>query len=144
MSLNVLDLERSLRFYEDVLGLERLFQPEDVTGPGFGKATKIEGAKIRYAVLRVGTGTSFLWLIQFLNPKAKPSQQRVADTGAPHVAFRVDDIDEAKAKLESKGAKFNSDPIRVDDGPLSGRSFAYLLDPDGIIIEIFEEASSEV
>jgi catechol 2,3-dioxygenase-like lactoylglutathione lyase family enzyme len=139
VSLNVMDLERSLKFYRDVLGLEPLFQPEDVMGPGFGKAARIDGAKIRYSVLRVGDGTSLVWLIQFLTPGAKPSKQRVYDTGAPHIAFRVDDIDEVKAKLESKGVKFNSEPIRVGDGPLNGSSFVYFPDPDGVVLEIFEE-----
>jgi catechol 2,3-dioxygenase-like lactoylglutathione lyase family enzyme len=143
VSLNVMDLERSLRFYRDVLGLEPLFGPEDVTGPGFGRATKIDGAKIRYTVLRVGDGTSLVWLIQFLAPRARPSRQQVHDTEAPHIAFRVDDIDEAKARLEARGVKFTSEPIRVDDGPLSGRSFVYFPDPDGVILEIFEETAKE-
>lgn len=121
--------------------MEPLFKPEDVTGPGFGRATRIDGAKIRYAVLGVGDGTSVVWLIQFLTPKAKPSKQRAYDTGAPHIAFRVDNIDEAKARLEAKGVKFNSEPIRIGDGPLSGRSFAYFTDPDGVILEIFEEVA---
>jgi catechol 2,3-dioxygenase-like lactoylglutathione lyase family enzyme len=140
VSLNVMDLERSLRFYADVLGLEPLFKPEQVTGSGFARASKVDGAKIRYSVLRVGDGTTFVWLIQFLTPKADVSRQRTYDTGTPHIAFRVDDIDEAKAKLEAKGVEFNSEPIRIGDGPLGGRSFVYFSDPDGVVLEIFEEA----
>jgi catechol 2,3-dioxygenase-like lactoylglutathione lyase family enzyme len=140
VSINVMDLERSLRFYRDLLGLEPLIEPEDVTGPGFGKATKLSGARIRYSILRVGDGTSLIWLIQFLKPKAKRSTQRVYDTGAPHIAFGVDDIGAAKAELEAKGVKFNSEPIRIGDGPLRGTLFVYFQDPDGITLELFEEA----
>ena len=139
VSLNVSNLERSLAFYRDVLSLEPLIPSENVEGSGFGRAVKIDGAKIRYAVLRAKDGATSLWLIQFLTPKARQSTQQANDTGAPHVAFNVDDIGEAKAKLEARGVKFNSEPIKVDDGPLSGRSFVYFPDPDGVTIELFEE-----
>jgi catechol 2,3-dioxygenase-like lactoylglutathione lyase family enzyme len=140
VSLNVMDLERSLKFYRDVLGFEQLFDPEEVGGTGFARAIGIDGAKIRYVVLRVGDGVSLVWLIQFLTPRAKANKQRPYATGAPHISFRVDDIDEAMTRLEAKGVKFNSEPIRIGDGPLSGRSFVYFPDPDGVVLEIFEEA----
>jgi len=139
-ALNVMDLERSLSFYRDVLGLKPLFEPEDVIGPGFGRAMKIDGAKIRYVHLEAGDESTIVELIQFLTPKAKHSKLRKYDTGAPHIAFRVDDIDEAKGKLEAKGVRFISDPVRIGDGPLEGKSFVYFSDPDGLVLELFEEA----
>lgn len=138
-ALNVTDLGRSLSFYRDVLGLKPLFEPEDVVGPGFGRAMKIKNAKIRYVHLAAGDGSTLVELIQFLTPKAKHSKLRKYDTGAPHIAFRVEDIDEAKDKLEAKGVRFISDPVRIGDGPLKGKSFVYFSDPDGLILELFEE-----
>lgn len=138
-ALNVLDIDRSVKFYKDVLGLELLFEPQEASGEAFEKATKINGAKIRFTMLKVADGSTLIELIQYLTPKAKPNEQKICDTGAPHVAFRVDDIDEAKAKLESKGVKFNSDPVRIKEGPLKGRGFVYFPDPDGLTLELFQE-----
>jgi lactoylglutathione lyase len=138
-ALNVTDMERSLKFYREVLGLEPMFEPQEASGERFEKATHIPGAKIKFTMLKIGNGHTFIELIQYVNPKAKPNQLTISDTGAPHVAFRVDNIDETKAKLESKGVKFNSDPVRIQAGPLKGRSFVYFKDPDGLTLELFQE-----
>ena len=45
-----------------------------------------------------------------------------------------------KANLEAKGVEFNSDPIRVGDGPLNGKLFVYFPDPVGVILELFGES----
>jgi lactoylglutathione lyase len=138
-ALNVTDMDRSLKFYRGILGLELLFEPQEASGGSFEKATHIHGAKIKFTMLKVAGGKTFIELIQYLNPRAKPNQISISDTGAPHVAFRVDDINEAKSKLESKGVKFNSDPVRIQTGPLKGRSFVYFKDPDGLTLELFQE-----
>lgn len=60
-----------------------------------------------------------------------------ADFGWQHVAFYVDDIDEAVAKVEAAGGKRNADPI-----PLSGieagegNKFCYCHTPWGSSIEL--------
>lgn len=138
-ALNVIDMGRSLKFYRELLGLEMLFEPQEASGEAFEQATSISGAKIMFTMLRSGDGSTVIELIQYLSPKAKPNQQRICDTGAPHIAFRVDDIDEAKKHLEAKGVKFNSEPVRINEGPLKGRSFVYFPDPDGLTLELFEE-----
>jgi lactoylglutathione lyase len=138
-ALNVTDMDRSLKFYKNILGLEAMFEPQEASGEQFERATEIPGAKIKFTMLKIGGGDTFIELIQYVNPQAKPNELKISDTGAPHVAFRVDNIDEAKANLESKGVKFNSDPVRIVAGPLKGRSFVYFKDPDGLTLELFEE-----
>lgn len=139
-SINVTDLERSLKFYRDVLGFEPLFEPEDVTGSGFVKAANLKGvAKFRYTHLKVGDGSTLIELIQFFEPKPGSNAQKVYETGTSHIEFRVRNIDEAKTSLEAKGLRFNTDPIRIGDGPLKGRSYVYFSDPDGLMLGLFEE-----
>ena len=137
--LNVSDLDRSLNFYMNILGLEQLFEPQEAWGTPVEEATKTPGAKTRFTMLKSHKGGAILELIQYESPKAKPSELKISDTGAPHLAFKVDNIDEAKKELESKGMKFNGSPIRVDDGPLKGRAFVYFSDPDGLTLELFQE-----
>lgn len=78
-------------------------------------------------------------LIQFFEPKPGSSEQKMYQTGASHIEFRVRNIDEAKASLETNGLRFNSDPIRIGDVPLKGRSYVYFSDPDGLMLGLFEE-----
>jgi catechol 2,3-dioxygenase-like lactoylglutathione lyase family enzyme len=137
--LNVSDLDRSLNFYKNILGLEQLFEVQKLGKP-VEEATKTRGAKTRFTMLKSRRGDAIVELIQYEFPKAKPSELKISDTGAPHWAFSVDNIDEAKKELESKGVKFNGTPIRVQDGPLNGRAFVYFSDPDGLTLQLFQEA----
>ena len=60
-----------------------------------------------------------------------------------HVGLRVDNVATTKRELESKGVKFLSDINVVDEGVLAGWRWVYLKDPDGITLELVEEAYSE-
>jgi catechol 2,3-dioxygenase-like lactoylglutathione lyase family enzyme len=118
ISINVTDFQRSLEFYRDVLGLEPVFEPEEVTGPGFARAAGLDRARFRYTQLKVGDGSTLVELVQFLEPKGSKTARKVYDPGAAHVEFKVDDVAAAKARLEARGVRFNSEPIRIGDGPL--------------------------
>jgi glyoxylase I family protein len=51
-----------------------------------------------------------------------------------HIAFRTDDIEAAKAKLEEKAVVVED--IRTDE--YTGRKFTFFSDPDGLPIELYE------
>ena len=51
-----------------------------------------------------------------------------------------DDIQAAKAELESQGVTFYSDVNVVDDGVLAGWRWVYFADPDGYPLELVENA----
>src|SRR5580698_7171336 len=97
--LNVCDLDRSLDFYINILGLEQLFEPQEAWGTPVEEATKTPGAKTRFTMLKSRSGDKILDLIQYESPKARPSELKISDTGAAHLAFRVDDKDQAKNEL---------------------------------------------
>lgn len=52
---------------------------------------------------------------------------------AAHVALEVDDLDEARARLESHGVEVFAGPFQRGDGVVQ----FYVLDPDGHMIELF-------
>ena len=138
IGLTVASLERSLAYYKEMFGLE----PEFVaTGDGddLSRAVGVPGAKLTFAFLRVGAGT--VELIEYDNEKRIRYDGRNCDTGAPHVCFDVPDIDAAYHELRDKGADFYAEPFRITDGPLAGCAFAYLRDPDGLTLEIFQDAA---
>ncbi len=136
--ITVSDLERSIAFYREVLGLTLQVPPTDVfAGEALARALGVPGASLRLAVLNVGTGS--LELLEYRSP-ASPVDRSVPPNGlgAMHVAFRVKDIHQQMAALEAKGVQFLSGPNIVDEGPLAGWRWVYFHDPDGIALELVE------
>jgi predicted enzyme related to lactoylglutathione lyase len=106
VSLPTEDLERSIAFYADVLGLER----SKVWGKNDAEAL---GAEFE-------TGTVTLALVVGGRLGIPFQENRVP------LAFQVEDVEAARAELESKGVEFSGDII--DSGVCFMANFR---DPDG-------------
>lgn len=135
--LTVSNLDRSLEFYERMFGLV----PEFIArgdGDELSAAVGVPNAKLNFAFLRLGDAT--VELLEYENERQLDYGKRNCDVGAPHLCFDVPDIDLAYAELRDKGGDFYSEPLRIADGPLAGCAFAYLRDPDGLTLEIFQTA----
>lgn len=137
IAINVSDIEKSIKFYQGVLGFKLHFPPQEASGAELEKAAKVPNAKLKYTMLQ--TGNTYVELIQYLNPRGKPYDRMNCDTGNLHIAFRVPDIDKAYTELKERGVKFNSPPKNIESGPLKGCAWAYFVDPDGVTLEIFQE-----
>ncbi len=140
VGITVKDLDASIRFYHDVLGLEFSNEPSPwFDGPELGPAVGVPGAGLRQVSLQLGEAT-----LELLEYKTPPSQTtgplRSNSVGASHVAFLVDDIQETKAELEAKGIEFYSGVNVVDEGVLAGWRWVYFQDPDGYPLELVEVA----
>jgi catechol 2,3-dioxygenase-like lactoylglutathione lyase family enzyme len=125
ISLRVTDLERSMRFYAEVLGLAPIQRPP-FTFPG--------------AWFRLGNRE--LHLIG--DESHNPIRPRSVDPGDTHFAIRVRSFAEAMEELRGKGYREDADkedPQRIVMRPNSivGYPQAYILDPDGYLIEINAE-----
>jgi glyoxylase I family protein len=72
-------------------------------------------------------------LFSFPDPPERPSYPEAA--GLRHLAFAVENIDEAVAHLAQHG--ITAEDIRID--PLTGKRFTFFADPDGLPLEIYEE-----
>lgn len=140
VGITVQDLEASIRFYHDVLGLDFVNEPSPwFDGPELGPAVGVPGAALRQVSLRVGDGT--LELLEYKSPPSETTKPLLSNNlGASHVAFRVDDIRAKKAELEEKGVRFYSDINVVDEGVLAGWRWVYFEDPDGYPLELVEVA----
>lgn len=139
--LVVRDLDRSIYFYHDILGLPFANEPTPwFSGPQLEKGVGVPGATLRQVCLWVGEH-SFMELIEYGN-RPEHSNAPVPNNylGAAHVCFLVDDVRAKKAELESKGVQFYSDVNVVDDGPLAGWRWVYFSDPDGLALELVEIA----
>ncbi|HZQ07374.1 MAG TPA: VOC family protein, partial [Anaerolineae bacterium] len=58
--------------------------------------------------------------------------------GSSHLAFYVDDLPAAYRELQAQGVRFRSAPIMIDKGVNTGGYSVYMLDPDGITVELFQ------
>jgi catechol 2,3-dioxygenase-like lactoylglutathione lyase family enzyme len=140
VGFTVKDLDASIRFYHDVLGLEFLNEPSPwFDSPELGPAVGVPGAALRQVSLRLGD--TMLELLEYRSPKSETERPLLSNNiGASHVAFLVEDIHAKKAELETKGIEFFSDVNVVDDGVLAGWRWVYFADPDGYPLELVEVA----
>jgi catechol 2,3-dioxygenase-like lactoylglutathione lyase family enzyme len=140
VGITVKDLEASIRFYHQVLGLGFVNEPSPwFDDPGLGPAVGVPAAALRQVSLKLGETT--LELLEYRNPPSDTESPLLSNNiGASHVAFHVDDIHATKAELESKGIVFYSEVNVVDDGVLAGWRWVYFEDPDGYPLELVQVA----
>ena len=139
----VSDLERSVRWYEEVLGISANGVTISADTPALGPVVEVENPSMR-AVFSLAGDNVLLELIQYDRPTPKPFDGRNCDVGVMHLCFEVDDMDAAVRHLQERGAYLNADPVVMADGDgirpgeLEGTKILYLRDPDGIQLELFE------
>lgn len=141
VGLTVSDLERSIEFYHEVLGLAFEVAPTE-----WFEAEHLPGAigvpapvKLRLTMFRLDDDKTVLELLEFASPPSNTQRALIpSDTGACHVALYVDDIDATMADLRAKGVEFNSGANDIDDGPLDGWRWVYFKDPDGHTLELVQ------
>jgi catechol 2,3-dioxygenase-like lactoylglutathione lyase family enzyme len=136
-SFTVADLEKSLAFFRDHLGLEVVFTRE-VRNDYFGRVVGLPGCVVKAALLRIPGSTHHLELFEYLTPPGQPVAPRPCDPGSSHIALLVDDLAGWHERLQSSGATFVNPPVPIDAGPNRGAYAAYLRDPNGILIELFQ------
>ncbi len=140
VGVTVKDLEASIRFYHDILGLQFSNEPSPwFEGEGLEKGVGVPGAILRQVSLLLGDTT--VELLEYKSPPSGTSRPITSNSfGASHIAFHVDDIHAKKAELEAKGIAFYSDVNVVDEGVLAGWRWVYFEDPDGYPLELVEVA----
>jgi lactoylglutathione lyase len=117
--IRVLDLERSVRFYRDALGLE--------------VASQLDFPDFALAYLR-NPENDFELELTLNKGRTEPYTH---GTGYGHVAVTVDDLDAEHARLTAAGVGPN--PIKeFKEGERLLARFFFLQDPDGYKIEVLQ------
>jgi lactoylglutathione lyase len=137
----VSDLERSSRFYVEVLGFTALFTME--MGDEVAATMEIDGARFRSRMLR--RGDVRVELLHWLTPDAGGDRTRrpMTQFGVTHLCFRVDDIDDLVAAARQWGGDAHEHTLSVLEGAGEGGGavkLLYLTDPDGVRIECMSGA----
>jgi catechol 2,3-dioxygenase-like lactoylglutathione lyase family enzyme len=146
-AITVGDMERALRFYRDLLGMEVVetkgadsdWSPEEqARWHAYHEVVcGIRGAKIQAVFLRAADGTH-LELIEYKEPKRASAPRRpISEPGVAIIPFGCRDSLSVVARLRAAGTEVTADPVRyVLDGVTSYTT--YLYDPDGNALCLFE------
>lgn len=140
IGLTVSNMERSVAFYRDVLGFEKVSDAE-VAGPAYERLTGLAGLRARVVSMRLGA--EHIELTEFLAPRgrAAPADSRSNDAWFQHVAIITNDIEQGYLWLRRhKVRQVSASPQRLPDwNPNAGGIKAfYFRDPDGHPLEILE------
>ncbi len=115
--------EVSKAFYTSVLGFEIILETYRKERDSYKLDLAIAG---RYQIE----------LFSF--PDFRPRGSYPEARGLRHLAFAVDNIEEAVAELRAKGVE--TEDIRIDG--LTGQKFVFFNDPNGQPLELYEETVS--
>jgi glyoxylase I family protein len=143
----VSNMDRSILFYRDMLGLRLLYTFEHGDKKPVHRSAKsgtgVEGAHLRVAVFQAGPKSDDRFeLIEYVTPKGKRYDRQRQDVGM-HICFLVDDIYKTYDELVRKGVKFATTPNEIGEGPMKGFIWCYFTDPDGLNLEIAQIVSGE-
>ena len=122
IGIAVKNLEETLKFYEDVLGIKCISQEV------------VEEQKVKVAFLPIGdTEVELLESTSEDGPIARFIEKK--GEGIQHIAFKVDNIEEAIKELEEKGVRMIDEQPRYGAG---GARIAFLhpKSTSGVLIEI--------
>ena len=144
VGLTVSDMDRSIDFYQNTLGLH--FQGEIfMEGKETEAMFQMPGCKARVAYLNGSTTLNMppVELIQFLNIESQKNEASFTQTSISELCFYTEDIDTVYKKLVEKGIECLSSPQSFDftsSGFGKSKAF-YFQDPDGIILEVMQPES---
>ena len=136
VAIAVGDMERSLAFYRDALGLA-VFQDKVITGPDVDIALMETGARVRMVLVADEMG-NMIELLGWLSPPVRerpPEHRRFTSRGLVEVSLMVSDLKKAEDRLRREGFSFRT-PVWRFGGGLSAYGGAeacirYVADPDG-------------
>lgn len=135
--ITVRDMEASLRFYRDALGLEVHFD-KILDGDYLPVVLALDLETIRAVYLNI-PGGGFVELLEYRGLERLPAASRPCDYGAGHLCFYTDAIDDLVSRARDRGyATRSGGPVDITAGPNAGARSVYLLDPDGYPIELFQ------
>lgn len=139
--ITVADMDRTLAFYRDILGLT-VFRDMIRSGPTLAGIVGYPNARIRIAYCGVPGDTAGVELLQYLEPTGEGIGGETNRPASGHVCFAVDDADEIFQRIVEAGFQPRSEaPVQVTEGPNTGAKAFYVRDPDGFTVEFIQRPS---
>ena len=137
VGLTVSDMDRSVKFFSNVLDFEKVGDVE-VSGDEYEKLQGVFGLRMR--VVRMKLGAEAIDLTQYLAPEGRPipADWRSNDRWFQHIAIVVSDVDKAYQHLRAHKVRYGStgpQTIPLNNKAAAGIRAFYFKDPDGHYLE---------
>ena len=137
----VANVDESLKFYHDVLGLEVGVTQGFAPNPAIEKLGHTEGGQSRIAVVKVPGIALGIELIEYKDIKREPQRPRFFDPGAANFAMRIRDLDGLFPKVAAfPGVKIitaGGKPVTIKT-PNGTLHAVFVQDPDGFVVEMLD------
>lgn len=141
IGITVRDMDKSLRFYRDLLGFAVLGEAT-IVGDEADTLTHEKGVKLRVVYIHSAKDVKGppLELLHFVEPAGdgKAPYPRLTNPGITEVAFWVRDIEKTYTELCDRGVKFFSPPQLFELEGLGKAKAVYFWDPDGTTLELIQ------
>ena len=133
----VTEMEKSLHFYKDLLGLKIKVDALE-EGPFIDAISGLKNVKVRTVKMFADEGNTLIELLCYESHKRRERRENneIPNIGASHPAFTVNNIDYEYNKLKENGVKFNCSPQISPNGKAK---VTFCEDPDGVLVELVEE-----
>jgi lactoylglutathione lyase len=119
VGIRVTNLQRSIDFYTKILGMNVV---------GRGKIEQTKGETVGLQSEKDGVPLE----LNYYEKSSPYNTKYSVGEGLDHLAFRVDDLDEALEEARREGHR------TILEMKADGGRWAYIEDPDGIWIELFQ------
>jgi catechol 2,3-dioxygenase-like lactoylglutathione lyase family enzyme len=137
IAVTVSDMQRSLAFYRDTLGLREV-ERHRLEGETISKMAGKPGVVMDVVRLAApDTPGILLDLQQYVSPQGRVSDAQLGDVAHAHFCFGLPDVWAAYRQLSAQGVKFVSEPVSFDL-EWGIVHVVFLKDPDGFIIELVQ------
>ena len=138
----VTDLDKSLEFYRDVIGLQPNAPPRPFDGnAAIMKLGNTPNAQSRFVALSVPGSAIGVELIEYKDIQRTAVHPRFQDPGAANLILRVRDLDTVVARVKKAGTKILT-TTGVPSTIGNGGKIMFIQDPDGFVIELSQAANA--
>lgn len=138
VAISVKDMERSLAFWRDALGLQ-LIQDRMLSGPDLDMALMETGTSVRMVILADEVG-SMIELLGWESPPVRerpPEHLKFASTGLVEICLAVSDLEKLEEDLAKKGIRFRT-PVWILNIEGLDVKVTHVVDPDGVQVELIQ------
>ena len=135
--LVVSDMDTSLAFYRDLLGM-RLTRDAVREGPSYDEILQTDGARVRVAFVETEADGYPLELVESLRPKSRKTSRKMSDVGAVRLCFEVNSVARTLNTLKRRGLRQWRGPIILERDGAKVAKLLYVSDPDGIEVEFIQ------
>ncbi len=143
VNIVVADLDRSVAFYVNLLGLE-VTKRAVLEGDWIEAIVGLAGVQADCVYLQPPGGGPRIELLRYRAPEGAivPETAQANTVGLRHIALRVRDIEAMHARLTAAGVPFIGPPTAVPGSAVrhteGQKRLCYFRDPDGVLLELAE------